>query len=217
MANPKNWVEIILMPLVVACVGILGTLFITQQQERNSLAKADSDRQVKILEIFAEKVTSPDEGQRLLALRLLRAVDDGLAAKLASAVAEAEPEQSLIREAATEVVTEARARMELRPIVYVHVMGVEEHESARHIVEILEAEQLAVPGIQRVGARSPRVSQLRYFRKSEQPEAERISNILKNAHYTVQPTYITGYENSKAIRPMHFELWFAPGKPKQVP
>jgi len=78
MANPKNRVEIILMPLVVACVGILGTLFITQQQERNSLAKADSDRQVKILEIFAEKVKSPDEGQRLLSLKLLRAVDDGL-------------------------------------------------------------------------------------------------------------------------------------------
>ena len=44
MAEKKNWVEIVLMPLVVAGVGILGTHFITQQQEKNAQAKADSDR-----------------------------------------------------------------------------------------------------------------------------------------------------------------------------
>lgn len=52
MAEKKNWTEIFLIPLVLAVVGILGTHFITQQQERNAQAKADSDRQVKILEIF---------------------------------------------------------------------------------------------------------------------------------------------------------------------
>jgi hypothetical protein len=216
MADKKNWVEIILMPLVVAGVGVLGTHFITQQQERNSRAAADSDRQVKILEIFAEKVTSPDEKQRLLALRLLRAVDDGLAAKLASAVAEAEPEQSPLRQVATEVATEARARIELRPRIYIHVTGDKEREAARRIAQLLEIEQFVVPGIERVGAKSPKVSQVRYFKKSEQPEAERISNILKKAGYEVQPAYIAGYEDSNAIRPMHFELWFAADEPKKV-
>jgi hypothetical protein len=32
MAEKKNWIEIFLIPLVLACVGILGTHFITQQQ-----------------------------------------------------------------------------------------------------------------------------------------------------------------------------------------
>jgi hypothetical protein len=214
MADSKSWVEIILMPLVVASVGILGTHFLAQQQERNAQAKADSDRQVKILEIFAEKVTSADEGQRLLALKLLRAVDDGLAAKLASAVAEAAPEQSQVREVATAVATEARAHIELRPRVYVHVGGDEEREAARRVAQLLETAQWVVPGIQRVGTKSPKVSQLRYFKKTEQPEAEQIAAVLKKGGYEVPLAYIAGYEDSKAIRPMHFELWFAAGEPK---
>ena len=217
MADKKNWIEIILMPIVVAGVGILGTYFITHQQERNAQAKADSDRQVKILEIFAEKVTSPDEGQRLLALKLLRAVDDDLAAKLASAVAETEPEHSPVKEVATEVAIEARARIALRPRIYIHVVGEEEREAARPVAQLLETKQWAVPGIEKVGARSPKVSQLRYFKKSEQPEAEQIKDILSKAGYDVHPEYIAGYEDSNKIRPMHFELWFAANEPKRAP
>lgn len=214
MAEKKNWIEIFLIPLVLAVVGILGTHFITQQQGRNAQAKADSDRQVKILEIFAEKITSPDERQRLLALKLLRAVDDDLAAKLASAVAEVEPLQSKVSEVATEVATEARARIELIPRIYVHVEGDEERESARGVVRLLETEQFVVPGVQRVGSKSPKVSQLRYFKKSEEDDAERILQILNKAGYEASLAYIGGYEDSKALKPMHFELWFAAGEPK---
>ncbi|MBU3949435.1 MAG: hypothetical protein KJ826_14600 [Proteobacteria bacterium] len=206
MAEKKNWTEIFLIPLVLAVVGILGTHFITQQQERNAQAKADSDRQVKILEIFAEKVTSSDEQQRLLALKLLRAVDDDLAAKLASAVAEVEPLRSKVGEVATEVATEARARIELLPRIYIHVKGNDERESARSVVQLLETEQFVVPGVQRVGSKLPKVSQLRYFKKTEEDEAKRILLILSKAGYKVSPEYIAGYEASKAIRPMHFEL-----------
>jgi hypothetical protein len=216
MADPKNWIEIVLMPLAVAGVGIVGTYFITQQQETNAQAHADSDRELKVLEIFAQKVTSKDEKERLLALRLLTAVDGRLAAKLASAVAEGEPEKSPVRQVAAKVEVEAKARSELRPRIYVHVRGDDERDAARGAVEALEAGEWIVPGVERVGPNSPKVSQLRYFRKSEKSEAERISASLNTAGYKVEPKYIEGYEDSKGIRPMHFELWFASGEPRKT-
>ena len=56
----KSWAEIILMPLVVAIVGIVGTYLITKQsgedatllgkaQLLSTKEQADADRQVKIL------------------------------------------------------------------------------------------------------------------------------------------------------------------------
>jgi hypothetical protein len=213
MPDKKNWVEIFLMPLVIAGVGILGTYLITQQQETNAIAKADSDRQVKILEIFAEKITDKDEKQRLLAIKLLRAVDDELAEKLASAVAETEPEKSDVKIAATKIADEAKARIEHKPRIYIHVSGNEEKNAAESVEKLLEDQGWIVPGIQRVGGRSPNSSQLRYFRRSEKPKAEEIHESLVNAGYDVSLNYISGYETSTAIRAMHFEIWFALGKP----
>ncbi len=217
MPEKKNLIEIFLLPLVIACVGVLGTLLVTQQQEANAKAKADSDRQVKILEIFAEKITSEDEKQRVLALKLLRALDDDLAEKLALAVAESEPERSEIRQVATKVADVAKARIELRPRIYMHVDGNREKQAAEAIEQLLERNGWTVPGIERVGAKSPNVSQLRYFRKAEKDTAQEIHNSLKQANYDITLKYISGYEDSKTIRSMHFEIWFAAGEPKVTP
>jgi len=217
MTDKKNLIEIFFMPIVVAAVGILGTYLITQQQESNALAMADSDRQVKILEIFAEKITSDDSKQRLLAIKLLRVLDDELAEKLALAVAEAEPDKSVLKEAATKVADVAKARIELRPRIYVHVEGQSEKQASLPIEQILEKHEWIVPGIQMVGTKSPKSSQLRYFRKEEKSTAEKIRNSLINENYEISLKYISGYEKSEALRPMHFEIWFAPGKPENNP
>ncbi len=81
MAGKKSCIEVVLMPLAVALVGMFGTYFITSQQQESAETKAVADRQVKILEIFAEKITSSDESERIFALRLLGTVDNDLAAK----------------------------------------------------------------------------------------------------------------------------------------
>ncbi len=225
MAENKNWIEIFLMPLVIAGVGILGTYLITNQQELNATAKADSDRQVaranadsdrqvKILEIFAEKITNEDKKQRLLAIKLLRALDDDLAEKLASAVAEAEPDESEIKIVAIKVADVAKARIELRPRIYMHVLSNNEKEAAKAVEQLLEKNDWIVPVIQRVGTKTPDTSQLRYFRKAEKSTAVEIRDTLKNQNYDISLTYIPGYEDSNLIRPMHFEIWFAPGRPK---
>jgi hypothetical protein len=212
----KSWAEIFWIPFVLAVVGILGTFFITKQQEISAQVKADSDRQVKILEIFSEKITSPDENQRVLAVKLLRVIDDDLATKIAEAVAEVESPETKVSQAAAEVATEARARRPILPRIYVHVKSDTDREHALAVVNLLETQQFVVPGIQRVGPRSPNESQLRYFRKSEKNQAEHILQILKQAGYSVSLAYIDGYEDSSKIGPLHFELWFAEDEPEQL-
>jgi hypothetical protein len=213
MPDKKNWIEIFIMPLVVAGVGSFGTYFITQQQEANAIAKAASDRQLKILEIFAEKITAKDTDQRLLAINLLRALDADLAEKLASAVANVEPEKSQLRVAAIKIADEAKASIEQRPRIYLHVVGDVERTAAKIVESILEKNGWVVPGIERVGEKSPNKSQLRYFRNSEESMAKEIHDALSKAGYEISLSYIKGYENSTAIRPMHFEIWFATGEP----
>jgi hypothetical protein len=213
MPQGKSWIEVFLMPVVVAAVGILGTYFITEQQGRDANVKADADRQIKILEIFSEKITSADEAQRILALRLLKAVDGDLAEKLASAVSETEPVESKVRQVANEVAAEADARSNLLPRVYIHIRSEQDRARSADVAKTLKASGIVVPGIERLVDRGPSASQLRYFRKSDEAEAKRIVGLLTASGVVVSPTYIAGYETSDNIRPAHFELWFALGQP----
>ena len=63
----KKWIEIVLMPLVIAVVGILGTYLVTNEQreaadmraatEREAAdIRAATERQLKILDIFANRI-----------------------------------------------------------------------------------------------------------------------------------------------------------------
>jgi|OpeIllAssembly_1097287.scaffolds.fasta_scaffold244209_1 membrane-associated protease RseP (regulator of RpoE activity) len=215
MANGKNWIEIILMPIVIALVGIIGTYLITGQQEKNAKEKAATDRQIKILEIFSEKITSKDETQRLLALRLLTAVDAEFAAKLATAVSEVEPKQSAVGKVATQVAEEATARARDLPRIYIHIRKEEDRSAARSMGDKLKAAGFVVPGIERLVDIGPSTSELRYFKNKNKPEAESIIKHLSLNGVFVTLKYISGYEDSQVIQPRHYELWFAPGEPKR--
>ena len=93
MAEHKRLLEIVLMPLVLAVVGTVGTYVVTDQQqksaEESALAqreaaevRADADRQLKIIGIFADKMTSSDENDRIFAIYSVLSLDPDLAAKL---------------------------------------------------------------------------------------------------------------------------------------
>ena len=70
------------MPLVIAVVGIMGTYLVTSEQREAAKIRADADRQIKILDIFANKIISADVEERLLAARLTMAMDRDLALKI---------------------------------------------------------------------------------------------------------------------------------------
>lgn len=114
MQNNKSWVEIVMMPLAVTLVGTVGTYFLTRQQLRSSeIASqaqiessenlARSDQQIKVLEIFSEKITSDNVRERELAVRILQSVDPVLAEKLAKAIAETETENVGVRKLAQKI------------------------------------------------------------------------------------------------------------------
>jgi len=214
MADGKNWMQIVLMPVVVAGVGIGGTFLINRAQEKTAKERADADRQIKILEMFSQQITHSDQKQRLLGLSLLTALDSELAAKLAKAVSESETESTPVKRAADKVQLQATAIARSLPRVYVHIEGEEQRAAARAISDKLAAAGWPVPGIERVGNRAPATTQLRYFRKEEVAEAVKITKALEGAGVVAKTELIRGYETSEAIRPMHFELWFAPGQPE---
>jgi len=227
MSNKKSFIEVVLMPLVIALVGIGGTYFLTTQQGKNAKTSkdaqlestrelAEADRQVKILEIFAEKVASNDQQERILALRLLDALDPALAEKLASAVVAAEPEESEVRKVADEVALEASAKARFLPRIYIHIRSDKDRELARAVGERLKALDFVVPGIERLVEKGPERSQLRYFRQSEAEEARRIFELLREMGIELELKYVPGYEDTDAIRPGHFEIWFAKGEPREI-
>lgn len=212
MAENRSWVEIVLMPLAIALVGILGTHFITTQQENSAKLKAAEDRQIKILEIFADNITSKDDDERIFALRLLGAVDDELAERLARAVSETE-QPSAVKEVATEVAQTAAARASATPRIYIHIRDNSNREKAQNVAASLGDGGYFVPGIERLVDLGPSTNQLRYFRREEEATAKAILQNLKAQQIEAKITYIGGYENSSVIKPLHFELWFAPGQP----
>jgi hypothetical protein len=225
MNNKKSFIEVVLMPLVIAIVGIGGTYFLTTQQEKNAETSktaqlestrelAEADRQLKILEIFAEKVASQDQQERILALRLLDALDPALAEKLATAVLASEPEESEVRKVADEVAQEANAKARFLPRVYIHIRSNENRERARAVGERLKELGYVVPGIERIVDTGPRNSQLRYFRNTEKEEAVKIIDVLDQIGVRLNLEYIRGYEESDKIRPGHFEIWFAADEPR---
>src|SRR6266581_6892127 len=104
MSKSKRWIEIVLMPLVVAGVGAFGTFVITSQQQKSAEIRADADLQIKLLEIFSTKIASSDERERILGLHILSAlVDNALVEKLAKAVSTTEQEPGPVRKVAEEV------------------------------------------------------------------------------------------------------------------
>jgi len=207
----KNWIEVILMPLVVALVGILGTYLITAQQEDNARAKATSDRQVKMLEIFSSKITSEDKKQRLMAINLLGVMDDELAEKLATAVEQTEQDAG-VRRAAARLAGEARARMSGEPMIYIHVAGSKEDESGRDVQATLDQHQgWYVQGIDEANSKMPPVSTIRYFRRADRPTADEIAATLSSAGHTMVTHYVRGYEASVTVPAKHFEVWLTNG------
>ena len=108
MTERKRWVEVALMPLVVAVVGTLGTYLLTSQQREAAEARAAADRQIKILEIVADKITSSDESQQIFALRLTSKLDPDLSAKLVTAF-DLQGVSERVRNVANEVTVQAVA------------------------------------------------------------------------------------------------------------
>jgi hypothetical protein len=127
MPDKKSLLEIVVMPITVSIISIVGGIYLTQQQNSNATvewqnqldgarALADAERQLKILEIFAAKITSPNIREQKLALQLLEVMDPDLSKKLANAIAKSEEDHSPIKQLVAEAAVRASARVALSPV-----------------------------------------------------------------------------------------------------
>ena len=116
--DKKSSFEIILMPLVVAIIGIVGTILVTNSQIKSSNTLAEAQQKIKIIEIFSDKITENNESERALAIKVLAAVDPELGQKIASAVQDTDldvktkiddMEISLAKEVQAELKTEVKS------------------------------------------------------------------------------------------------------------
>lgn len=105
---------------------------------------------------------------------------------------------------------------QLAPRIYIHIQD----EYQRSAAEVLKARLVSqkyegyktlVPGIEKVGSRNLKASQLRYFHDNtdERDFASNFISSLKSLCINVTPQLIRGYEDSSVIRPRHFELWLS--------
>jgi hypothetical protein len=116
----KSWAEVLLVPIVLALVGLVGTFFITRYQIKSAEKIADAERssgetqsrseqQVKLLEIFAAKFTSENLKERESSFKLLRMADPEFADKISSAIVNDATENPKIQEQAKSVSEEVRS------------------------------------------------------------------------------------------------------------
>ncbi|MGQ0801353.1 MAG: KGGVGR-motif variant AAA ATPase [Pseudomarimonas sp.] len=104
--------------------------------------------------------------------------------------------------------------------LYMHVANEVDRTSAQQLIGSLEKERFIVPGIELVNA-TPSITDVRYFRLSEQSGAAIAVRILRSAGVDpVRENYFEVQESSTALRSCHFEAWFAAGAfskpPRQV-
>jgi hypothetical protein len=105
----------------------------------------------------------------------------------------------------------------LRPRIYFQIQTEDQRKSANELRAWLggqkyDGRQIILPGVENVGPRNLRSSQLRYFHNNvdEVGLAGKFALSLKDSCVDVKPLFVPGFEDSEAIRPRHFELWLTP-------
>ena len=98
---------------------------------------------------------------------------------------------------------------------YIQIGDESQRGAARQLTDFLKQKTYLVPGIENVGRNAPSQNELRYYRKDEpgMPSATDLVQWLNSLNLGPwKDAYIPGHENSKNIRPGHFELWL--GNPR---
>ena len=96
------------------------------------------------------------------------------------------------------------------PRIYMHIVDAGDRTLAESLAERLRAGGYLVVGIQLIpSARTLKQSDVRFYRKTEEPEAAQIAKILQDAGENVRTNHLAQFENSTTARPNHFEVWLA--------
>jgi hypothetical protein len=157
---------------------------------------AERETAIRNLKKLIEEGKVPEEYENSI-IRLVAGIDAQKAADLRSAAANVNKNVETPDE-------------RIAPRVYLHIIDENQRASAQAYGRLLESNDFRVPGIENVGSIRLSSTQLRYFRQKDAPLAERVAQLLKGQGIeNTRIQYISGYEDSNAVRPKHLELWFA--------
>ncbi len=150
--SQKSLLEIVLLPIVITGVGILSTQIVTKAQlasadriAQANISSADqharSDQQIKLLEMFSDQFKSDDPAKRRMAVQMLGALEPELAEKLATAIAQSDPDAQ-IRDVAQSV---AQTASQSAGSAFVVVGSYPTLIAAQDAVKALKSKQVNLP------------------------------------------------------------------------
>jgi len=98
----------------------------------------------------------------------------------------------------------------LFPRVYLQIVNEDDRDYAKQVGKMLQDHGLLVLAVEYVSkAAGLKQTQVRYYKKAEEPEAERIRDLLKQSGETGAITVYLKQDNNTKVRPNRFEVWFA--------
>jgi hypothetical protein len=109
-----------------------------------------------------------------------------------------------------------QASSTLRARAYLQIVDERDHGYAMSVGTRLQEAGFTVMGIELVpkAARFLKVTEVRYYKKADEAEADRLLKILQaNGDRSARPQYLASEENNPKVRANHFEVWF----PRQNP
>lgn len=78
----KKHIEILIMPLTITVIGTISTYLITSTQLETAKEIAKAERQIKLLEIYIEKISSKENKDVNMAINILNLIDKEFSTKL---------------------------------------------------------------------------------------------------------------------------------------
>jgi len=111
----------------------------------------------------------------------------------------------------TLTIVEKSARSDVKIRVFFHIADESQRGLANSLAKKISSDgSLVVPVIQKVD-KTPPSNELRFFRKSEEEEANKIASKISENGVKVTLKYVAGYENSDKVRLGTYELWVSSG------
>jgi hypothetical protein len=103
-----------------------------------------------------------------------------------------------------------RPPRELPPRVYLQIVKAGDRRYADSIGGLLDAAGFRVLSVEHVrNAPALRNTELRYYKRADEPDAQRLLRALRASGETNAVLLYLGLENNTRVRPRHYEIWFA--------
>lgn len=227
LGDIRDWVDIAFKTILAVAGIVIGYYFSFQKQQNDDiklivdLATAPESAKrlmgVSIAQTYQQQHRIPNEVYVAMISYANNTDDRGLQAAVNTGAREAAREQPALRQAISQALDALPVR------VYFHIRDGADRDGAQKVKEVIESNAIdggaiVVPGIELVPG-AQKISLLKCFRKAEcEKVGARLLQVFSDQGIAmVLSDRSSRYEKSTAIRPNHFEVWFAQGGVKPGP